>query len=522
MAYRVLLVDDDPIELQGLQELVPWERFGMVVVDTAPNGIQALSKLRQLQPDLMITDIRMPRLNGLDLAHEAKAVVPQLKIIFASGYDDFQYAKRAIELSADAYVLKPVDDTELFRALERVVEQLEARQRREQEQQNLERSRSYITRQLLFDLLENGMALPDNGLPTGCSWNWDHNVYAAVAELDNVPQILHDHPGEDGSVLLGARRQTMMDFLEQHGDCLYCPTDQHRVAVILPADLGFRTLFSQWMDYVQQTAGDTMTIGVGSAVAGPNTWPGSYRQGRSALNYKMFYGKDRVIYYRERSVDTAAAIQNLKGIRDELLTAVVQGDGDAVERRVQDMSLELREFPEKEAVYNYCLQLLIRLGRQLEDYQIRVADVWEFEGVNMLTLAQFETTVDLQDWLGAKLRVVADEISQRQTQTHHRLLADIQGYAEEHLAGNLRLRDVAEEFGYSPNYLGRVFRDGYGMSFSDYVLQLRMEKAAQLLRESSWKIYRIADEVGYNNLTYFNRQFKDYFHLTPGDYRKTC
>lgn len=128
--FKVLLVDDEDLDLRGMEQLVPWSRFHMEVLAAVKSGYEALQVIKQHRMDLLVTDIRMPGMSGLELARQARTLLPSLKIIFVSGYQDFHYARQAITLHANGYVLKPIDDDELFQEVTNVSAQLQEEQER--------------------------------------------------------------------------------------------------------------------------------------------------------------------------------------------------------------------------------------------------------------------------------------------------------------------------------------------------------------------------------------------------------
>ncbi|MGO4537916.1 response regulator transcription factor [Paenibacillus sp. 2TAB19] len=377
--YKVLLVDDEELELKGIRMLVPWNELQMEVVGACNDGFSALQFLNENEVDVLVSDIRMPIMTGIELAGKAQTIRPGLKIVFVSGHEDFNYAKGAIAVNASSYVLKPVGDAEIFEALSGVRSTLIRERNQQQWEQSLKQSMSYF----LFRGKNSG---------TGFAPTFDI-AQASPANLDAIVESLL-------VAMANHELERMKDFL------------------------------------------------------------------------------------------------------DELFFNVKQIGSD------------------KAALQGYVTYIVSKLDTFLNDLNEDLSVILERDAMQVDQLFQYDDIHAFHGWLTTTISLLANKLQSKQQRKNMKLIREIELYIDTRLHQNVTLRELATAFSFSPNYLGQLFKEETDEHFSDFMTRKRVEKAKLLLKDTSLKVYEVADQIGCGSLAYFSKLFKDATGMTPGDYRK--
>lgn len=520
--YRVVLVDDEELELLGIQKLVPWKDLQMEVTAACPDGFSVLKYLEENEADVLVSDIRMPIMSGLELASKAQKLYPGLKLLFVSGYEDFQYAKQALSMQASGYILKPVNDNELIGALQSVRAALDDEQGQKKREQSIQESMVYLKNELLERCLEGTsdceavIALIEQfnlGTHSG-------SLRAAVMELEEPDWRSTPYGGaassDDRSALLF---DSVSRLCQSAGIGMYCKLSPRRLAIVLEESVETSRL-QRIMDEISELHAVTLTVGLGREVRRLDDLHQSYAEACKALSMKMFQGKGKLIAYLEARAEAQASALNVESIVDSLLLAMSGYDLVGIVDQMEELFQQVKNIENPSAVRNYSLFVVSRLDTYLNGLNESLFTLTQKEGQTMDRLFQFETIDDIHSWLRRRIFEISEHLHNKKQRKNMKLIGQIQQYIDERLGDSLSLKEVAQAFSFSPNYLGHLFKEETGELFSDYMNRKRMELAKRLLGDTSMKVYDVADRVGASTLAYFSKQFKDYTGLTPGEYRK--
>lgn len=518
--YKVLLVDDELLDLEGLARFMDWSSLDMEVCASAASGFEALEMLDSHMVDIMVSDIKMPIMSGMELARRALEKQPLLKVIFVSGYEDFHYARQAISLNAFGYVLKPVDNAELHKALTDVKNELDEERKRSHLEAYFSESQSHLRQELLLNLLE-GTAGEDQVLSLlesiGIAWRSSRFV-AAVLEPDDLSWKLN---GFEESVKLDVKAKLT---LEVDGFCRdetieSCRLDSFRHALIL--EEGYR---EERLEGLIRRIGNatpvTATIGIGPVVSHLSLLHISCAGAKEALSRKLFLGKGRLIRPTDGKGVMSDNVRNLDHILESLCTAMSAYELLKVDDCIEELFVLAGAMDTKLAVYQLFLHIVSRLDAYLHTLNEDFYGMLGLEMRNLNILYQFETLSDMKSWLRRRMFELSELLHRKRQGKKRRLVEEIEAYVENNLEGGLMLRDAANHFAFSPNHFGQIFFEETGTYFSDYVTARRLERVKQLLTDPKLKVYEAAHRVGYKNLSHFSRQFKDYFGFSPGDFRR--
>jgi Response regulator containing CheY-like receiver domain and AraC-type DNA-binding domain len=514
--YTAIIVDDELFVRKGLIELMDWEANGFRIIGEADNGEDALALIKDKSPDLVITDIRMPILDGIGLIQAAANERLSTSFIIISGYHDFSYAQQAMRHGVMDYVVKPIDEEELQEALVRIRDRLSMKKEQE-ERANKYREERYMellirgeieeadllqwksiwpdARSYTYVLFEINDVLPWNDTVMPMNDVVQQGIRAAIKEAarSEIEPILYSHRQAYGVVIPNI-------YLTVHGGSM-------------------RRLLECTLHRLRETFSLTLRLFVGKTVNDLLQLKLSYMTAKEAMQYKLLKAEETII--------TAADIEGLElhykypddEIYRQLTEAVEENNGDRLQLSIERLFAVFREqafSPEaiKSAIVQGVLHIVKSIrsidGDEKELNGLEPIMNWHDYSITMKELRRlFETFVQEAAVLFNKLYAASGKGS----------IHKIKSYVDRNYHQNLSLKSISAQFYMNSAYLGQLFRKSYGVYFNDYLHQLRISEAKKLLRQKELRIYEIAERVGFNNADYFVTQFEKLERMTPSEYR---
>lgn len=520
-----MLVDDEPFILRGMEELIDWEGEGFEIAGTAQNGAEALEYLEEESIDLVLADIKMPVMDGLELLRRIRGSEKNRDIYFIilSGYADFQYAQEAIKYSCNDYILKPVEKEKLIQALQKV-----------RKMKNVELEKSRKTRKLEDAYLAGRLIAAIRGRADGPSLEYIRN-HMELSEGIRYIELLVDGEDYDEECEDAVKRdnqrllyQACADYLRD--DAAHCVIDVslqekvYDVGLILcrsmyePSDI--KEYLGEFMQYLREILGIPVVMIVGKEVKTLEETAKSYSTARMVRSFQGFREKKEIYYYEEEMQVHTHGIMLCKKSLDILLNAIEQDNHAEIMKAVDGFYEEMKKGGISGDVVklnvNYLLFQLIHLAAELDD------TVNQEEILRMISEGTFESGV-LRGSKAHLCRVTCeygDYLAQMRENSSRGILGKIEKEIRERYAENLTLKGLSEKYYLNGAYLGQLFRKKFGQSFKDYLNNCRIEQACQLLLRTDKKIYQIAEMVGYRDLDYFVNRFISAKGCTPAKFRK--
>ncbi|MUG66105.1 response regulator [Paenibacillus campinasensis] len=520
--YKVLLADDEILDLEGMKSFIPWEKLGMTIAGAVTNGFAAWEVLEKEPIDILVTDVRMPNMTGIELAQRALKHHEDLRVIFISGYQDFSYVKQAIALNACSYVLKPMEDEELIQELTKARQELDRLHRRKETERAYQQMIPILKHQYLLRLLQQ----PYDGAVLEImkrEYRWaEHEwpIRVALLELDEMSSWRSQQQVSEER--RGIREQYMAQLhmaLDQGGFAHVCRVTDQRTAVLFGGDRD-RAEIEAILEQLRQEYGLTVTVGEGGDAHKLEDLHQSYEMAVRALDYKMFRGKGRWIMYHEVPTENREEVESLDIRLDALFKAMASYDLVGIHDEILAIQHLAANIRSTFTVRNLAMYIILKLDEHLHTMHEDLFRILGIELKNLDILLQFETLDDIFSWLRMKVFEISEQLKFRKASKNGRLIEEMIDVIRDRMHENITLRDMANRFSFSPNYLGVIFKEETGHNFSDYVIKLRMEKAKSLLVTTKLKIYEIASLTGYQYLPYFSRQFKEFYGMTPLEYRR--
>lgn len=529
---RAIIVDDEKLDRIGLSLQIDWVKYNVEIVGLACDAYEALDLLELKPVDILITDVKMPGMSGHELLEAAKVIYSDLEFVFISGYDDFDYVKKALQQEAVEYILKPVNTNELINAIRRVVEKVNKKQKDLAEKnaliQSVNAGSAYAKEKLLKDLIY-GVINKESMRTQFNKWN-----ISFMNSFFNVTIIEFDHNVEGNKSPLKTKIIKLIDktIESKHDkdiDFLYLVDEGDKVILIASSNqtdekifyINMRkTMLVLYKTLSQELIYSKVTMAIGKQEEELSLVSKSYKNASEKLLQQMLYGKGQ-IYEEEINQVSTIDREQVTNIVNEIINTVMLLDDIKLNHLVNHLFDYLRQnnIYKKTFLQDICLNMISRIQIKLNERGFAFKDIFDSNEIVWEKLMKFETILDIRQWIKNVMRSIIEYMISSLSKDDNSAVSYILNEVEDHYMEVMTLRSLADKVNYSPNYLGYLFRQETGKSFNEYLIEYRMKVAVELLKDSKFKIYEVADKVSYKNMNAFNNQFKKYYKMTPKTYR---
>lgn len=532
---KVMIIDDEYYFRQALKAAFPWDELGMEVCGEAEDGLEALELVTALKPDIALVDINMPIMDGLELVREIKTRDMPTKLIILTGYGEFGYAKQAVELGVNNYLLKPVNDEELKKSLLSVKSYIESEARVKLEIDLLNRqviqNKPLLRQNLLCDILLGSSRLRDEEFRSRAAYldidiSFDYYRVAAV-EIDGIQT--RNWSENDKELWKFAVYNIALEILSREYSCNACFDFGGRICCILAyagygpgsVDLDISALCDIIRSSIQKHLKFTVTIGIGSIYEGIDKISSSYSEAVFALKSKLTAGGNNIITYSSNEdADTIAnyfPIEMRKNLLISMRTNNAPEIADTVRRIFSDLTAG-KVHPE--IIYVHCIELIstcIEFATECKLEYIRDLFQNGFGAFN--EVFDNKSLPDIEQWILDIFIHTTDMVHRNRKNKAAKLIVDIKAYVDQHYdQSKLRIDDIARHLFLDYHYLCKVFKKETGKTLNDYITEIRVNKARELIDTGSYSLAAVADKVGYENPNYFGKCFKKHTGLSPARY----
>ena len=531
--YRIILVDDEEEVRKGIIRKIDWEALGFQVVGDAENGQDALEKIEQLEPDVVMTDIRMPYMDGLTLTSWIRQKYPSVKVLIFSGFDDFEYAQKAIKLNVTEYILKPVNVEELTRILNRVRENLdqEIEQRRD-----VDRLReSYLSSlPILRELFLNDMVrgnMPAENIRQKLE-EYKIDILGAEKWLTAVINVENEASEETGLTLHQEKELIPISVKSLLEDNLkdYCRFMAFNSAVgvtLIAAVDGERKqtslidLLGDICKEIKRILQVTVTIGIGYFSRELEQLPAAYQSAVDALGYREIVGTGKTIYINDMEPVRRGKLQLETRDEADLIAVVKFGTREKIEAAAKNFAARMegaRVHMRQLQVYQMSIiNCLIRLMQQQDLELGTMFGTDEMYGKVIYGNMKPEEFASVITEVGCRMN---EAMNRERDKTAKKVILEAKQYILDHYQDpELSVDVMCRQLHMSPAYFSTVFKRETGQTYIAYLTEVRLDKAVELLNTTDDKTYVIAQKVGYQEQNYFSYVFKKRFGISPTKFR---
>ena len=528
--YSVMLVDDEEDVIQAMMRKIDWEQLGFTVSGYAHNGIEALELAEAHQPDVVMTDIKMPYMDGLELARQLKQQYPAVKILILSGFDEFEYAQEAIRLEAEEYLLKPINSGELTDVFTRIKAALD---KEREERRSAQMLQNYYMESLPL-LQENFYAsLIEGRIPEDELGKYMRDYQIQLTGPWYCVSVIHtsqtDTPDGISPVLMSVSiRQLIQERAGGESAKWRQKVFSYLGNTVVINQLGSQDQIVELTDEANRFCrlankifGAVVTIGIGEPCAAITGIAQSYSGAREALSYRVLYGSGQSIRIGEIAPQTAQEIpETVEGGLHDVFRRIRTDSPEALEDAVREF-LD-RRMPAQGSLQGYhffLMDMISELHRFAVNHHLDAAQMFGDSAALFAKVQQMEPQ-ELSRWLADVCRKMQQGIQVSRTDTTKSLVARAVEYIRDNYADqDLTVDKMCGLLGLSAAYFSTVFKKETGKTFIGYLTDLRMETAVRLLVEQDLKTYVIARQVGYADPNYFSYVFKKYYGVSPSKYK---
>ena len=526
--FTIILADDEQQILYGMKNGIDWESLGFSVVGTAQNGKEALELIEEYHPDLLISDIKMPFMDGLELSKTIHENYINTKIILFSGWDDFEYARTAISYGVSQYIMKPIDYNEMQKLLTTMHEELEKEYAEKMNRTRLENiytesipllRQQFFTQLLTETLTEDYCTLQMKNLTLNLDYEVFHIITVKIREND-----LNDVLSELSI------KETIKESLEKITDLyhfgmidrevfLLCGNKKHDIERIT------RTI-QEASVIIERIFHTKISCGISSSGTSLRALPVLYQQALEALDYNVVIQDESYTYYNDilplqkdaplqKDDDWNSEVDSIEKIithcsEEELKTAVLN-----MLEHLHEAHYNLNEYQ------IVILEISFSLARLYKKYQI-TSDK-EFAGSKKMAvkILSLNTGEELDNWLINYFQLMRTLIQKKQVDNNVILAENAKKLVEEHFREpDLSVESICKELHVSSSYFSKIFKQETETTFLNYLISRRMEEAKMLLKMTDYKSHVIGTMVGYPEPNYFSYVFKKHCGISPVKYRK--
>lgn len=501
--YKVMVIDDEEMIRWGVHDLLDWEAEGFVFCEDGEDGKDGLRKLLNYSPNLVLIDIKMPGMSGLELIHEARKAGYEGCFIILTGYAEFEFAQSALRYGVKEYLLKPIDDAELLGCVRRIREELNRKEgERAYHSVNEGIAREEMLRRIVLKM-DTREELEEKMKRYQISFN--EQILCAAILTD---RILADRK-EDGQF------QEKIRMFLQDGGLYNEKTTLDDQVVLIGFGMDYRTwveLLARRNERIRKRLGEGLLIAVGHNV---NQWYDlcySYEFARFMLEQEFLFSYSDVlsietIERQQEDVECPSA--------EQFLILIEVGDLDGIKTSVDKFEVYCRKNLMKEM--DIKIQIMYNLMTIRNGIEKKYGNL---DGQVTESMEEMNRSERLGQLMELYRQVLQDMCRQIGSDDSSTVIKRMYYYMEKNYDQDLKVEGFARMFNYNSNYLGKVFRKEMGDSFNNILDTIRIVNAKRLLLETDMKVYQISEKVGYNNIDYFYLKFKKYVGISPKEYKR--
>lgn len=534
--YKIVIVDDDMLIRKGIRNVIRWRDLECEISGEASSGDEALKVIEEVKPDIVITDIKMPNMDGIELIDRIKKIIPQCKIVILTAYREFEYAQRAIKYGAFDFLLKPTKVEDIINVVQKAINEIKKEKTIVEE---LEKINSILKEKLpilrenfLFNVIFEMISNEDEILQMATLYEIEIGSFLMILAECSTKE---ERGRQNSHLYLLGISNMLNDFLSNDFTIytIYLNNSQAVYIVSSKKELEkeeekrFFELLSQLKKAAVECFNIDLTFAVSTWGRGIVQLPDKYKECIDAINYRFYFDEEDIIYYKDLShffmyVDD----RKLKNLKNEILLSVRYGNYSNINNLLLELEETLKKSKaDKQYIFNFYYLLLIEINMikaQLFSTINKPDNQEMFESIDYFNeIIKCKNLSELSNILRISIKRTIEEVQKHNLNKMGSLIKKVIDYIKENYhSGEISLSDISEKFFVSPSYLSRLFKKETGKNLSDFINEYRIEKAKQLLLTTDLKTYEVADRVGIPDPHYFSRLFKRYTGYSPSEYKE--
>ncbi|MBU9726265.1 response regulator [Diplocloster modestus] len=528
----IVVVDDDMIVRKGIIKSIDWEKIGCEIVGEASNGKTGLQVIQEKHPQIAIIDIKMPVMDGLELARILSETMPEVRILILTGYSEFDYAREALRLGVKNYLLKPVKAEEMMENILEVKEKIQEEQEifRQIEEKNkiMSGSIDIIRTYFLQQVLEGQIPIDDEFHHRAKELQLDFKGPAyqvIVVDIDDYSAIVPSNSNQQ----LKKMHEKIGDLFDRifwntYKARAFFTHDNYLCGIVNRDVTGGQNITEDCRTMQKKTKvmlNTSVTVSIGDVQEKLECVPDSFTKAMTALKMKSGQRQGAIIKFSEIEAPGENMNIDLKAEEQMLLDGIKGLDSGKTAEVIDQIFQKVREHNANyEQLKNLAVRQVIVALLSVENMGVDFQDILGKNASILDELNNCRVMNDIRIWLKDFMEKLVQQLKSMNTFSYSSVVATAIQYVASHYQSEIRVEQLADLVYVTPNYFSRVFYQETGVHFADYLNQYRISKAKLLFREKHLKTYEIAELCGYQNYKYFSFIFKKYEKCSPRQFRE--
>lgn len=538
--FRLLVVEDEEMIKNKILNNINWKENGFIEVFDASDGVEGLEIVKKNSIDIVITDIQMPKMSGIELIREIKSFNKNIKTIIITAYAEFEYAKESVTLNVNDYILKPFKSKNLLDIVKKLTEEI-IRERNERiELENLRKqlreNQKVLQDKLFNDLLGNSfIGNIDNDLNyLDLSTLKDIEYFIAVVNINNFMDLIKESDEEQKYIC----NLTLFNWVKK-----FLSDKDREKEILKDTNLGYYVinykmdqiviafyndteivtpLLEELIDRGRKDLGFNLTVGFGNKYRNITDMYISYKEACSAASLSCIHGKGIVYSFDDINLGNTVYSKQLHIlVETRLYDDLKIGAFDEIKRDIVDIITQIKSSKlELDAIDTIIYNIILMSCKTINELGYNVFDIMGNDFTLYFNVGGNIDIVQLEEWFLSFFFKVNEFINLKRNNRNEYLITKVKDYIDLKYTENITLTSISKTFGISSGYLSVIFNDYIGQNFIDYLSNQRIQKAKELLKNSNFRIYEISDKVGYRDAYYFSAAFKKIVGINPSDYRE--
>lgn len=525
LVIKLLIVDDETIVREGIRYSIEKNFDTITIVGESKNGLEAIEAVEQFRPDIVLMDIQMPGLNGLETIKRIKRIDTQIKFIIVSAFEQFEYAKEALKMGVKDYISKPVLDYKLLDVLNRMMDEIEIEARKKQEsrmtQDKLDRMGPVLESGFIYAMLLNVDPIKSS------STFGDHLNLKGMMGYVMIIDFIEDDNNK--TVENNNKLQSIRNLIKYKCDAIVGPMMVNRMIIVVKSNNGedqyqerLKTIDLAENIYksLSNMLSCELNIGIGSHQS-VNRLNQSFLDAKKALR-KMT--TEKVLHIEDISPIKPSvsgySFADIKSDEERILELIEEGRTGDVNEKLDRFFKKLRKTYSEDTsvIRNVAMELMVIIN--MLSYRNDLDESCRYNQGYLDEVRNTEEILDLKNKIIQKTIHITETISNEKSHKASQIIINAVEFIKENYHNDIRLKDVAASVCISPHYFSKIFKDELAVNFIDFLTGQRMEQAKKLLKQNEFTIKYIAYSVGYNDPNYFSRLFKKVVGMSPKEYQR--
>ncbi|MBK1809852.1 response regulator [Clostridium sp. YIM B02505] len=531
---KMVIADDETLVREGIINIIDWKEYNIEIVGEASEGKEAYDLCTKLKPDILFTDIRMPFMDGLEVTRKLKNENENMKVIIFSGVQDFAYAKSAVDISAEGYILKPLEIAELKDVVNKVVGRIELektnkkkmQELREQLKENIVAANEKFLRNLLLGTFTSSEEIEEKLDYFNNPFRSDGDIIVSALTIDDYTQIKQVYAEKDRQLLEFAVTNVIDEIINSKTSGVsICMNENQFISIFnWPEEKLCETsdIFDEITIKLRALLNVSVSVGISRSVNNIQDIPLGFKDCISALQYKFYTGKNSILNITDID-DSYIEIEYIDfyEIETKLINAVKVGDILETQGISKDIFKKLKSNNTYKMDYIQCIcsEIILISSRTIYELGENLNNIIQDKTKILDDIQNIENIFVLEEYMTDILRKLAEYFSKKHTRKNDKIVLDIKRLICSQYMNDISVNKISQMIYLSPNYISLIFKRETGVTITDYLTSIRMDRAKELLKDTELLIQQVSEMVGYEDASYFSKVFKRTTGIHPLKYR---